>query len=287
MKKYFITYGDELFEDAKKRVVKEAELIGEFDYIIAYNQTQVTDELKHSYVFSVKRGGGLWSWKPDVILQTLEKMSTDDILVYCDAGCQLQKCKEWEWYWRKLSTHDIIAQRIYQRTENWTRIEVLKEFENNGRFWPKMYQFQATIILKKTGFVMDLVRQWRDLMIEKPILAMDVTPEEKYIQHSSFIENRHDQAIYSALIYKYLSTPTLKDRVYVMWEHLEDIDIFSKQAIRATRCRTNLLPTPQIRFRSILKRIVKSMVYKPFIIAPQQIIYEFLNGLDLRKSSKS
>lgn len=283
MKKYFITYGDDLFEDAKKRIIKEAELTGEFDYTIAYNQTQVTDELKHSYVFSVKRGGGLWSWKPDIILQTLNIMDTDDVLVYCDAGCQLQACKEWDWYWSKLLTHDIIAQRIYQRTENWTRIEILKEFESNGRFWPKMYQFQATIIMKKTDFVVDFVKHWRDLMINRPILALDVTSDERCHQHQSFKENRHDQAIYSALIYKYLSIPTLRKRIYVMWEHLEDIDIIRKQAIRATRCRGKLLPTKKMQLKAILKRMVKSVVYKPFIIVPQQIIYQFLNYMDLKK----
>lgn len=286
MRRYFITYGDSLFESTKKRIVREAERTGLFDEIYAYGDSDVSSELRESKVFSVKRGGGLWSWKPDVIFMTLEKMCENDILVYCDAGCQIQYCKEWERYLTLLTKYDIIAQRIYQRTEKWSRRELIQEFENeNGRKWPKLFQFHATtILIRKSEFVVRLIREWRDLMIKKPLLAMDVNTEEMKNQIKSFKENRHDQAIYSALIYKYLGVPTLSNRIYVMWEHIEDIDIFSNQAIRATRCRTNMLPTKRMRFRAILKRMVKDMLYKPFMIAPQQFLYEFLNNLDRRKN---
>lgn len=281
MKKYFITYGDLNFEEAKRRIIHEAEQTGEFDEIIAYSDKDVSPELKSSEIFSIRRGGGLWSWKPDVMLQTLEKMDENDILVYCDAGCQLQVCNEWKWYWKKLAKHDIIAQRIFQRTESWTRSEVIKEFESNGRFWPKMFQYQATIIMKRTDFSMDFVRQWRNLMIDKPILAMDVAPDKIHLQHSSFKENRHDQAIYSALIYRYIDIPETRNRIYSMWEHIEDLDIVSKQAIRATRLRTNQHETRKAKLKSIIKRIVKDYIYKPFIIVPQQAIYGLINKLYL------
>lgn len=281
MKRYFITYGDALFEDAKRRIIREAEQTGQFDEIIAYSNNNVSEELKASKVFSVKRGGGLWSWKPDIILQTLNIMDEGDTLVYCDAGCQLQPCQEWKHYWKILRKYDIIAQRIYQRTENWTRKELIDEFVGNGEKWPKMFQFQATIIIRKSEFTTRLIREWRELMIQKPILAMDVNDEERKYQKASFIENRHDQAIYSALVYKYLRIKDTKDKIYTMWEHLEDLDIFSKQAIRAARYRTNIPPTKRMKIRLVLKRVIKDAIYKPLLIAPQQILYGYLNELSL------
>ena len=183
MRRYFITYGDELFKDAKKRIVKEAEQLGLFDNIIAYDNNGVSPLLKKSEIFSIKRGGGLWSWKPDVILQTLYIMDDNDILVYCDAGCKLQLCKEWQWYLNTLNKYHIIAQRIYQRTENWTRRELIDYFKENGSLWPKMFQFQAgIIILKKTAFTVQFVKEWRDLMINNSQLAMDVDSHDMIYQ---------------------------------------------------------------------------------------------------------
>ena len=279
MKKYFITYGDALFEDAKRRIIAEAKQTGEFDYIIAYDHTQVTEKLKQSDIFAIKRGGGLWSWKPDVIWQTLNKMNDGDFLVYCDSGCELQACREWKWFWGILSSYDIIAQRIFQHTENWTRFEVMTEFKDNGIFWPKMFQFQATIILKKSDFTVEFIRQWRDLMINNPILAMDVTKEERLRQHPAFKENRHDQSIYSALIYKYLKDIHTKNKIYTMWEHIEDIDIFKKQAIRASRRRTNQIPSKKNLLLSVIKRLIKDFIYKPLYIVPQHVWFLLRNNM--------
>ena len=204
-------------------------------------------------------------------------MSEGDYLVYCDSGCQLQQCEEWGWYWHKLSNYDIIAQRIFQRTENWTRLEIIKEFKDNGRYWPKMFQFQATIIIiKKSQFTVDFISQWRSLMISSPILAMDVTKEEMLLQHTAFKENRHDQAIYSALIYKYLNNPKTKDKIYTQWEHIEDYDPFCKQAIRATRLRHGQEETSKAKFVAGFKRIIKDFIYKPLYYAPLQWWYSKL-----------
>lgn len=35
------------------------------------------------------RGFGYWCWKPQVVLQNLNKMRENDILIYMDAGCHL------------------------------------------------------------------------------------------------------------------------------------------------------------------------------------------------------
>lgn len=276
MKKYFITYGDTLFEDAKRRIIVEAKLTGEFDYIIAYDHTQVTEKLKQSDIFAIKRGGGLWSWKPDIILSTMEKAHIGDIIVYCDAGCSLYPSYEWGKIWKKFENSDIIAQRIFTKTQQWTRKEIVDYFIDNGRSWLSQYQYQATILLKVTDFTREFINEWRNLMIEHPEFVMDVSEEKLSEQMVGFIENRHDQAIYSALIYKYLNNPKTKDKIYTQWEHIEDYDPFCKQAIRATRLRHGQEETSKAKFVAGFKRIIKDFIYKPLYYAPLQWWYSKL-----------
>lgn len=269
MKHVFITYGDAGYEAAKSRIVEEARRTGEFDNIIAYSREDLSEELLQSDIINVKRGGGLWSWKPDIILTTMEKYQDGDAIVYCDAGCSLYPSREWNNFWQKLEQYDMIAQRIYQRTDQWTRKELLDYFAGNGHKWLKLCQFQATtIIIIISEFTLQFITEWQRMMIDNPKLVMDVTEEEKRFQLPQFIENRHDQAIYSALIYKYLQNTLTSNKIYTQWEHIEDLDLIYPQAIRATRLRLGEIESPSHRRKAMLKRIVKDYIYKLFYYAP-------------------
>ena len=276
MKKFLITYGDQNFEMPKKRFIQQAYDINVFDEIIAYSEEDLSEELKNSEIIKEKRGGGLWSWKSDVILTTLNKMSDGDYLVYCDAGCTLAKCIEWDKFWSILADSDIIAQRIYQKTEHWTRKNIINYFHStNRRNWDKCYQYLATVvILKATPFTRRLIAEWRNLVLSHSEMVKDVTPTEREGEFKTFRENRHDQAIFSALIYKYLNKPETKKKIHTQWEHIEDKDIFFKQAIRATRLRNGEIQEGHRTFlKTILKRIIKSYIYRPFFYSQRQWWY--------------
>lgn len=275
MKKYFVTYADSNFSEAKERIVKEALLTHEFDDVIAYGPEDVSERLRKSSIFNEVRGGGLWSWKPDVILKTLNRMADGDALVYCDAGCSIYPGHEWTKIWNLLGHFEIVASRIYQRNDRWTRREILEAFKCNGHYWQYCYQFMATIIIIKSPFVVNFVSEWRDAMIDHPEFVRDVTREERNAQHSSFIENRHDQAVYSALIYKYLHTK----KIYAMWEHMEDNDIIKKQVIRATRLKGKKQESRMTTAKKSCKRLFKDLLWKPFVIAPCQFLFFKLNEM--------
>lgn len=273
MKHIFITYGDAGYEAAKAKIVHEAKDTGEFEEIYAYGREDLSGELLSSDIINIKRGGGLWSWKPDIILSTMERAQDGDIIVYCDAGCTLYPSKEWRQYWKKMENHDILAQRIFQRTDHWTRKEILDLFASNGKNWPKCFQYQATPMFKVSEFSKQFVREWRDLMIANPKLAMDVTDEDRPMQHASLKENRHDQAVFSSLVYRYLSNPGTKMKIYTQWEHIEDIDPFCKQAIRATRLRQGEQESASSKRMAVIKRLIKDFCFKPFYYVPLQWWY--------------
>lgn len=270
MKHIFITYGDTGYEAAKTKIIQEASNTGEFDEIYAYGREDLSSELLASEVIRVKRGGGLWSWKPDVILSTMERHKKGDAIVYCDAGCSLYPSKEWRIIWKRLETHDIIAQRIYKRTSEWTRREIVDYFSSNCNGWLSSYQYSATIIIIISDFTLQFIREWRNLMIAHPEFVMDVPEDKIPEQLPGFKENRHDQAIYSALLYKYLSIPEVKGKIYTQWEHIEDLDPLFRQAIRATRLRQGERESKKHKMVAIFKRLIKDYCFKPFYYAPLQ-----------------
>lgn len=282
MRKVFITFGDEKFALAKARILNEAQKTGEFDEVIAFSPEDVSRKLRESQLFKVKRGYGLWSWKPDIILSTISKLNDGDILVYADAGCSLYPSEEWREYWDDLKDNDIVASRIYQRVDKWTRREVFEIFKNNGAYWQRLYQFLATvIILKVTPFTRKFIKDWRDSMIEHPDWVMDVTDTERPLQNKAFIENRHDQTVYTALLYKYLAQKETRNLIHTQWEHIEDYDPLRHQAIRATRLRNG--ENEKRCLHPILKRLIKDYIMYPFTIMPFHIYYTMHNKKSILK----
>ena len=275
MKKVLITYGDKKFEMSKRRFIQQASSIHVFDKIIAYSEEDLTEELKNSEIIKEKRGGGLWSWKPDILYTTIRSLTDGDYLIYCDTGCSVYQSKEWEKIWKILENSDIFVQRIYQKTDQWTRKEITEYFHSTDKNnWEKCYQYTATPIFKVTSFTRRFIEEWRELMISHPEMARDVTTTERKKEKKNFIENRHDQAIFSALVYKYLNRSETKKRIHTQWEHIEDKDIFFKQAIRATRLRNGeQKENCQTFIKAIIKRIIKSYIYRPFFYSPKQRWY--------------
>lgn len=275
MKHIFVTYGDRGYEAAKKKILRQAEGTGEFDEVIAFDRSGLSPELLSSEIINVPRGGGLWSWKPDVIFSVMSKCDDGDVLVYCDAGCTLSPSPEWDRNWKMLAKADIIAQRIYQRMDRWTRKELLEYFSDNGTKWHKGCQYQASaVILKNTEFTRRFIREWRDLALFHPELFYDVTDAERPGQHRGFVENRHDQAVFSALIYKYLANPETRGKIYSGWEHIEDCDPFCRQAIRATRLRNGVDEAEPHKVLAMVKRVIKDLTYRPFYA----ILHKINNG---------
>jgi len=271
MRKVFVTYGDNGYEQAVKRILIEAKSTNCFDSVYGFNSNDISPRLRASDIISVKRGGGLWSWKPDIILSTMENMSMGDILVYSDSGCSLYCSKEWFRFWKILENNELIAQRIYQINQNWTRKEIVEYFSANGTAWLKQSQYLATvIILRVSEFSFQFVREWRDIMINHPDFAMDVPEEKLSEQLPGFRENRHDQAIYSALVYKYLNDSKIKKKIYTQWEHIEDFDPLFKQAIRATRLRQGQHEAMRFRLLGGCKNIIKVWFLRPLYWGPMQ-----------------
>ena len=79
MKIYFITYGTKTpydFTFALERIKKEAIKSGFFNSVKVYNPEDLDKDFKIDYqdILKLRRGGGYWIWKPQIIKQMLNKM---------------------------------------------------------------------------------------------------------------------------------------------------------------------------------------------------------------------
>lgn len=258
--RHFITYGDKQFDAAKQRIINEAKATNWFDTTKAFSDSNISSELRASGLMNIGRGGGLWSWKPDIIHKVVQGLPDGEIVIYADAGCSLQKCEEWNKIERILEDKDLIAQRIFQPSYKWTRREIIDAFKDNPSDWTDKMQFCATaIILKTSSFSRRFVKEWRQLMLENPTWIQDVGEDEKTDQYPGFYENRHDQSIYSALIYRYLCS----GHIHTQWERIENYDPIRLQAIRATRLCNGASESKKTLMIKTAKRFVQANILYP------------------------
>ena len=259
----FTTFTSTGYEAARDRIIKEVTANGRFDKVYSYNETELTPELLGSPTFKIKKGLGHYSWKPDVIWQTLNRVNDGDVVVYLDAGCSVYDCNEWDKYFSYLQKYDILAFRLHQRNYNWTRRSVFEHFSKSINYnWKDSFQFGANaLIVKKTQNGIAFVSDWRDYMISRLDLCGDVPPDEKKNEDSRLKENRYDQTILTALIYKYLQRGCVK----TLWEHFEGEDLFRKQAIKATRKRNQQSVDETVRISKRLKCFIKQYLFYPII----------------------
>ena len=94
MSKIFITFGNNIYLHAVRRIVNQAKNLNLFNNIYGYFENDLKNDeyfwKTHSdFILSNPRGFGYWLWKSYLIMKTMEKMNENDILLYCDCGCEI------------------------------------------------------------------------------------------------------------------------------------------------------------------------------------------------------
>ena len=89
---YLVSFADSRMHRSIKRLFKQAKKFDFFDNYFLLNENDISlgfrNKFKDKLIFGSK-GYGYWCWKPDIILNILNKINNDDCLLYLDAGCHL------------------------------------------------------------------------------------------------------------------------------------------------------------------------------------------------------
>ena len=210
--------GGQNFYEAVDRISNELKTTNVFDRIVPVIDT----DLKNDKVFwnthcefieKNKRGYGYWIWKPYLIMKTLEVMQNNDILFYIDSGCEIADYSQESIELLKkiienCNTYNILYTQTSHDEKSYTKMDVFAHLNLINEDIMNSIENQATvIIIKKTKLTVEFIKEWYNSSCNYNL----INDEPSILQnHPTFIENRHDQSIFSLLLktdkYKQLNT---------------------------------------------------------------------------------
>jgi len=238
MNNYFVAFADKKLFRSLARIKRQAEALGFFTKVFVLDDEALPHEFRVRFkdrLVQGSRGFGYWSWKPEVIKQTLNQIADGDALIYVDAGCHinrsgLRRLKEYfdllqgensgilafqskpptkdsplKWDGRKL---------FDQPNYRWIKGDLFNYFgaRDDRRFTHAEAIGAGVILVKKCSNSMSIIDEWCSI-IASDFSLLDDTPS-KTGNIDGFIEHRHDQSIFSLLCLKY-NIPTLS--AYEYW----------------------------------------------------------------------
>lgn len=217
----FISFGgsSDNYVRRVKQICEQAKKLNIFSECIPYTHLDLINDVefwnKHGeFISSNSRGYGYWLWKPYIIQKTLSKLNENDILVYADAGCNLnfRTRKSWNRFGEYIQMVNgselglLSFQMIhleYQYTKKQTRdaifIPGVDSQEDIDKCMNSGQCMATAMIMRKNKHTSFLMNRWYSLS-ENHDFINDVKTEE---EHPKFIDHRHDQSIYSLLVKKY------------------------------------------------------------------------------------
>lgn len=203
----FITFGSHANHiEAANRLIKQANESEVFDETILYTAEDLKNDQifwnQHSeFILNNKRGYGYWLWKPYLIKKTIEQMKDGDILLYADAGCEIDirkqdtfsKCIE-------IVKTDKILSIPSAGDQYYTKMDLIEKLNMNSKKYLNTAQQQAGVVLYLAcNETRNLVNEWYNLGCDYH--NIDDTPS--IIRNLvEFKCHRHDQSIFSLLVKK-------------------------------------------------------------------------------------
>ncbi len=165
--------------------------------ILIYTADDLPESLKDRGV-AFTRGFGYWIWKPYIVKKTLEMASEGDILLYVD-GRSGASGKKIAWFDDFIARADVdmVVQKLRHTERAWSTGDLMNlfGFDMNAEAATSA-QFAATFFaLRVNDRTRRVIGDWFLIMDEKYDLCRD--EPSKMENHESFVENRHDQSVFS------------------------------------------------------------------------------------------
>ena len=139
---HLITFGDGYpgIKDAAVRLCLQATELEWFYSVNKYDIEVLSNldpewHVRHiGFIKNNMRGYGYWIWKPKIILESLKQLPENDILIYLDAGCELNKYgfKVFNIYLELTQQFDLLSFHKYEGMYQ-------ESYKNNTEEWTKNY----------------------------------------------------------------------------------------------------------------------------------------------------
>lgn len=218
---FFFSFANENYRSSLHRLKEQAKLFNVFHEIITYNENDLRNitefwNVHHGWINSNKRGYGYWIWKSYLTKYVMETlMEDDDILVYCDAGCNMNihgKTRLLEYIdIVKISDYGILSFSLKHLEKSWTKMDLFHHLNATEDVYMNSEQILSGIyIIRKCQHTIYLVDLWYETSCNYHLLddSRSISKNDE-----SFQEHRHDQSILS-LILKIYGTEILEDETF-------------------------------------------------------------------------
>lgn len=206
--KYYINYSDSKFEKKRKYASIKAVKNGGFDQVLSYSPESLPCAFRerNKEILAKSRGGGYWIWKPYVICEALKSSSEGDWLFYCDSGAYFVKSVDFLIKYVKSYKQDVFAFDLPLIELQWTKKDVFDAIFNVHEEIIYTNQVLASyFLIRNTKYSRDFFNEFLHYSQVEGLIDDGISKENEI-----FIENRHDQSIFS-LLYKKHGFKVFKD----------------------------------------------------------------------------
>lgn len=212
-KKIFISFGAgaKKYIDAGNRIIRQAkrtQLFNEYKLFTGNYLKNDKDfwEKHRDFILKNKKGFGFWVWKPYIIKKTMEFMNDGDILLYLDAGLDLDFRKKniIKQKFKIVKEDKIIGtyvRKINGPEKRWCKMDLIKHMDMLDNKYLNTQQRQGgTNMFLVCEDTRNLVNEWYNIACKYQLLN-NLPSTTKNLD--CFREHRHDQSIFSLLTKKY------------------------------------------------------------------------------------
>lgn len=211
MKLHLTYFGDNNFSLGKNRIRKQAENFGVFKSTLEFGESDLENNSFweiHAKPMMAPRSGmsgryyGYYACKPYFILKALESIPENEVLLYVDSGCELNRNgleKLQQYYGECIETEGVFFTLDLPEAQ-WTKMDTYRYIVgDNDEYLMTRQIISGIFFLKNTSMIRELVQKWIDICVESGGKYLDDSPSS-LPNNSIFRENRHDQSIWSLLL---------------------------------------------------------------------------------------
>ena len=234
---YLCSFADSRMKNPFIRLKKQADEMGVFKEVFFYNEKNLDKDFIKKFkkqLVPYSRGFGYWCWKPQIILQSLNKIEEGDILLYMDSGSYLNAQglkKFWEYIdIVKNSRTGLLAFQTPYPQKDYTKADLFQFFNvyDNTEFIDEKIIEAGHIFIRKCNISIHLIQEWINVFSNDFNLISDAPSKIK--NYDSFKDHRHDQSIFSILAKKYnIELIDVTETYSENWETMTKFPLLTKR----------------------------------------------------------
>lgn len=250
--------GSEAFRQAAERVVAQARGFEDIDE--AHGYTDMT--LPAAYLAQASalirqypKGYGLWSWKPYLVYHELLALRDGDILVYVDAGCELNRAgrQVFNRYLSFAAEHDALFFELDYPQRFWTKRHPL--LTGDAAHYFRNQIVGGIFFLRRCERTLGLAKAWKELCFRDDFSLLK-DPVEGEAQIEGFNEHRYEQSCLSATVYAQGFATLADETFFPDWTAARHIPILAVRNRKGSSIlQQTLYPSLYARLRRWKRRV--------------------------------